>query len=52
MYETYTMAYTYVGNALQQHVAIVTEVYFASSETQPRAFGVIKSKKNLTCHNQ
>ena len=31
MYETYTMAYTYVGNALQYHVAIVTEVYFAPS---------------------
>ena len=31
MYEIYAMAYTYVGNALQYQVAIVTEVYFASS---------------------
>ena len=33
MYEIYAMAManTYVGNALQYQVAIVTEVYFASS---------------------
>lgn len=33
MYEIYAMAManTYVGNALQYHVAIVTEVYFAPS---------------------